>query len=142
MVLPLLYGLGARDFLEPIGFVLMACQKCATTGPFVAYEAKRKVTFYAVPTISVRERLVVECHLAHASRRQRDDADAFDGKGQRAVVAGRLKGGRCPGHVEIGRGLRRHEYMVAARLRAQRHRQQRRLINAPAARHLLALRYP
>jgi hypothetical protein len=28
MVLPLLYGLSAKDFLEPKGFLLLTCQKC------------------------------------------------------------------------------------------------------------------
>jgi DnaJ domain len=61
MVLPLLYGLGAKDFLEPKGFVLLTCQKCQTSGPFMVFDSKRKVTLYSVPTISVRDQLVVEC---------------------------------------------------------------------------------
>ncbi len=61
MVMPLLYGLGARDFLEPLGFVLATCQKCRTSGPFSVYQAKRKITLYAIPTVSFREQLVIEC---------------------------------------------------------------------------------
>ena len=61
MVMPLLYGLGARDFLEPLGFVLAACQKCNTSGPFAVYQSKRKITLYAIPTVSFREQLVIEC---------------------------------------------------------------------------------
>jgi hypothetical protein len=61
MVLPLLYGLGAKDFLEPRGFVLLTCQKCKTSGPFAVFDAKRKVTLYSVPTISFREQMVIEC---------------------------------------------------------------------------------
>jgi hypothetical protein len=61
MVLPLLYGLSAKDFLEPLGFVLLTCQKCKMAGPFAVFDAKRKVTLYSIPTISVREQLVVEC---------------------------------------------------------------------------------
>src|SRR3954447_14024606 len=61
MVLPLLYGLGAKDYLEPKGFVLLTCQKCKTSGPFTVFDAKRKVTLYSVPTISVRDHLVLEC---------------------------------------------------------------------------------
>jgi hypothetical protein len=61
MVLPLLYGLGARDFLEPAGFLVLPCQKCGTTGVFAGFRAKRKVTFYTVPTATVREQFVVEC---------------------------------------------------------------------------------
>lgn len=61
MVLPLLYGLGAKDFLDPLGFVLATCQKCKTPGPFAVYQSKRKITLYAIPTLSVREQLVIEC---------------------------------------------------------------------------------
>jgi hypothetical protein len=61
MVLPLLYGLGARDFLEPRGFVLMTCQKCRNSGPFAVFDAKRKVTLYSIPTVSVRDQMVLEC---------------------------------------------------------------------------------
>jgi hypothetical protein len=61
MVMPLLYGLGARDFLEPLGFVLATCQKCHTSGPFAVYQAKRKITLYAIPTVSFREQVVIEC---------------------------------------------------------------------------------
>jgi len=61
MVMPLLYGLGAKDFLEPLGFVLATCQKCNTPGPFAVYQAKRKITLYAIPTVSFREQLVIEC---------------------------------------------------------------------------------
>jgi hypothetical protein len=61
MVLPLLYGLSAKDYLEPKGVVLLTCQKCQTPGPFTVFDAKRKVTLYSVPTISFREQLVIEC---------------------------------------------------------------------------------
>jgi hypothetical protein len=61
MVLPLLYGLGAKDFLEPKGFLLLTCQKCKSSGPFAVFDSKRKVTLYSIPTISVREQMVLEC---------------------------------------------------------------------------------
>lgn len=61
MVLPLLYGLGARDYLEPRGFVLLTCQKCRSSGPFAVFDAKRKVTLYSIPTVSVRDQMVLEC---------------------------------------------------------------------------------
>ncbi len=61
MVLPLLYGLGARDFMEPRGFLLMTCQKCRIPGPFAVFDSKRKVTLYSIPTFSVREQMVLEC---------------------------------------------------------------------------------
>ncbi|MFN8593018.1 MAG: DnaJ domain-containing protein [Thermomicrobiales bacterium] len=61
MVLPLLYGLGAKDFVEPKGFVLLKCQKCNISGPFLVMDTKRKVTLYSLPTLSVREQMVIEC---------------------------------------------------------------------------------
>jgi len=61
MVLPLLYGLGARDFVDLQGYVLGTCQKCGAATAFAVYQAKRKVTFYTLPTISVRDQLVIEC---------------------------------------------------------------------------------
>ncbi|MGH2617013.1 MAG: J domain-containing protein [Thermomicrobiales bacterium] len=61
MVLPLLYGLGAKDYLEPKGFLLLTCQKCKIPGPFAVFDSKRKVTLYSIPTISVREQMVLEC---------------------------------------------------------------------------------
>jgi hypothetical protein len=62
MVLPLLYGLGAKDQVEPKGYLLLTCQKCKISGPFLVMEAKRQVTFYSITTpLSVREQLVIEC---------------------------------------------------------------------------------
>lgn len=61
MVLPLLYGLGAKDYLEPLGFILLTCQKCRSSGPFAVFDAKRKVTLYSIPTVSVRDQMVIEC---------------------------------------------------------------------------------
>ena len=61
MVLPLLYGLSAKDFLEPRGFLLLTCQKCKSSGPFAVFDSKRKVTLYSIPTFSVREQMVLEC---------------------------------------------------------------------------------
>jgi len=61
MVMPLLYGLGAKDFLDPIGFVILPCQKCGTAGPFSVFDAKRKVTFFGAPTVAINENLVIEC---------------------------------------------------------------------------------
>lgn len=61
MVLPLLYGLGARDVFDPLGFVVSTCQKCGSSGAFAVYNAQRKVTIYSVPTLALREQLVVEC---------------------------------------------------------------------------------
>lgn len=62
MVLPLLYGLGAKDHVEPKGFLLLTCQKCKISGPFLVMAAKRQVTFYSITTpLSVREQLVIEC---------------------------------------------------------------------------------
>jgi hypothetical protein len=61
MVLPLLYGLGAKDYLEPKGYLILKCQKCQFTGPFAVFDSKRKVTLYSIPTVSFRDQLVLEC---------------------------------------------------------------------------------
>ena len=61
MVMPLLYGLGAKDFHEPLGFVILPCQKCGTAGPFTVFHAKRKVTFFGQPTVAITEQMVIEC---------------------------------------------------------------------------------
>lgn len=61
MVLPLLYGLSAKDYLEPRGFILLKCQKCHFSGPFAVYDSKRKVTLYSIPTVSFRDQTVLEC---------------------------------------------------------------------------------
>jgi hypothetical protein len=61
MVMPLLYGLSAKDYLEPKGFVLLTCQKCKSSGPFTVFNAKRKVTLYSIPTVSFRDQVVLEC---------------------------------------------------------------------------------
>ena len=60
-MLPLLYGLGARDYVDHLGYVLERCPACHTDGVFAVYQSKRKVTFYLVPTFSVREQQVLEC---------------------------------------------------------------------------------
>ena len=66
MVLSLLYGLGARDYADHLGYVIEECSACGTTGLFAMFQTKRKVTFYTIPTISVREQQVVECGTCHA----------------------------------------------------------------------------
>ncbi len=57
----LLYGLGAKDHLDLAGYLILPCQKCGTTGPFAAFTHKRKVTFYGVSTVSIKEQFVIEC---------------------------------------------------------------------------------
>jgi len=66
MVLPLLYGLGARDFVDLLGYVVETCPSCRTAGVFAVYQSKRKVTFYTLPTFSVREQQVIECRSCGA----------------------------------------------------------------------------
>ena len=60
-MLPLLYGIGARDYVEQLGYVLERCPACRTDGVFALYQSKRKVTFYLMPTVSVREQQILEC---------------------------------------------------------------------------------
>ncbi|MDP9363463.1 MAG: DnaJ domain-containing protein [Chloroflexota bacterium] len=66
MVLPILYGLGARDFVDLLGYVVDACPACRATSVFAVYQSKRKVTFYTLPTFSVREQQVIECRSCGA----------------------------------------------------------------------------
>lgn len=61
MVLPILYGLGARDFVDLLGYIVEGCPACRTTAVFALYQSKRKVTFYTLPTFSLREQQVIEC---------------------------------------------------------------------------------
>jgi DnaJ-class molecular chaperone len=65
MVLPLLYGLGAKDFVELRGYLLGTCQQCKASGVFAVYDAKRKVTFWSMPTVAVRDQMVVECRTCN-----------------------------------------------------------------------------
>lgn len=65
-MLPLLYGLGARDYVDHLGYVLEQCPACHTTGPFAVFQTKRKLTFYLVPTVSVRDQHVLECRTCGA----------------------------------------------------------------------------
>ncbi len=44
MVIQLLYGIGAKDFDEAKGFLVLPCQRCGTTGVFTLFTSKRKVT--------------------------------------------------------------------------------------------------
>ncbi len=60
-MLPLLYGLGARDYVDHLGYVLERCPSCGTDGPFALYQTRRKITFLTMPTVSVREQQVLEC---------------------------------------------------------------------------------
>ena len=65
-MLPILYGIGARDYVEQLGYVLERCPACQTDGVFALYTAKRKVTFYLMPTVSVRQQQVLECRTCGA----------------------------------------------------------------------------
>ncbi len=106
MVLQLLYGIGARDFLEPAGYLVLPCQKCGTTGVFTGYRAKRKVTFYTVPTATVREQFVVECHNCQqrfaVPDALRDEFAANLLSEQDAVARVRQLGGRAGGLAIAG----------------------------------------
>lgn len=65
-MLPLLYGIGARDYVEQLGYVVERCPACQTDGVFALYAAKRKVTFFMMPTVSVRQQQVLECRTCGA----------------------------------------------------------------------------
>lgn len=66
MVLPILYGLGARDFVDLLGYVVEGCPTCRSTGVFAVYQSKRKVTFYTLPAFSLREQQLIECRSCGA----------------------------------------------------------------------------
>lgn len=108
MVLPLLYGLGARDFVDQIGYVLDGCPACRTAGVFAVYQSKRKVTFYTLPTFSVREQQFIECRSCGArfaipEERRQEFAERLLTQEQ---VSARLRqnGGAGAGALGNGRG--------------------------------------
>lgn len=57
--------IGARDYIEPKGFILHDCPQCLRERVFSVYETKRKLTLYFVPTMNVRTQAVMECTHCH-----------------------------------------------------------------------------
>lgn len=57
--------IGARDYIEPQGFIMHTCQNCKQERVFSVYETKRKLTLYFVPTMNVRNQAVMECTHCH-----------------------------------------------------------------------------
>lgn len=57
--------IGARDYIEPRGFILHDCPQCLRERVFSVYETKRKLTLYFVPTLNVRSQAVMECTHCH-----------------------------------------------------------------------------
>lgn len=57
--------IGARDYIEPLGFFMHECPQCRTARIFSVYETKRKLTLYFVPTMNVRNQMVMECTTCH-----------------------------------------------------------------------------
>ncbi|MCA9834064.1 MAG: DnaJ domain-containing protein [Thermomicrobiales bacterium] len=57
--------IGARDYIEPLGYVLFDCPQCQRERVFSIYETKRKLTLYFVPTMNVRSQAVMECTACH-----------------------------------------------------------------------------
>lgn len=62
MVIPII---GARDYIEPMGFILHDCPACKRERVFSVYDTKRKLTFYFIPTLNVRTQHVMECTTCH-----------------------------------------------------------------------------
>lgn len=111
MVLPLLYGIGAKDFLEPRGFVLLTCQRCRYTGPFAVFDSKRKVTLYSIPTVSVRDQLVLECRSCEQRFAVPPDMrqDVLDRLLSEAELAARMP---ANGNISIGAPTKRTLYQI------------------------------
>lgn len=57
--------IGARDYIEPQGFILHTCPQCKVERVFSVYETKRKLTLYFIPTMNVRNQAVMECTQCH-----------------------------------------------------------------------------
>ena len=57
--------IGARDYIEPQGFIMHDCPQCNRERVFSVYETKRKLTLYFIPTMNVRNQAVMECTHCH-----------------------------------------------------------------------------
>lgn len=57
--------IGARDYIEPQGFIMHTCPQCRQERVFSVYETKRKLTLYFIPTMNVRNQAVMECTNCH-----------------------------------------------------------------------------
>lgn len=62
MVIPII---GARDYVDQRGFMLHECERCRTLRVFSVYDTRRKLTFYFIPTKTVRTQVVMECMTCH-----------------------------------------------------------------------------
>src|SRR3954452_10339154 len=72
-VLPII---GARDYIEPRGFVIHECPACQTSRVFSVYDTRRKLTLYFIPTLNVRSQQVMECTTCHGRWGIPEDARA------------------------------------------------------------------
>jgi DnaJ-domain-containing protein 1 len=61
-VLPII---GARDYIDPRGFMIHECPSCQVPRVFSVYETRRKLTLYFIPTLNVRSQQVMECTTCH-----------------------------------------------------------------------------
>lgn len=57
--------IGARDYIEPQGYIMHSCPQCKQERVFSVYETKRKLTLYFIPTMNVRNQAVMECTHCH-----------------------------------------------------------------------------
>lgn len=89
----------------------MTCQKCHFSGPFAVFDSKRKVTLYSIPTVSVRDQMVIECRsctqrfAVPPEMRQ----DVIDRLLSEAEVAARMP---APGLAQIGENGKRTLYQI------------------------------
>lgn len=57
--------IGARDYIDQRGFLIHECPNCQRPSVFAVYDTRRKLTFYFIPTLSVRSQQVMECMVCH-----------------------------------------------------------------------------
>lgn len=62
MVFPII---GARDYIDQRGFFIHDCPSCRRSTVFAAYDTRRRLTLYFIPTMNVRSQLVMECMTCH-----------------------------------------------------------------------------
>jgi hypothetical protein len=53
--------LGSQQDVAHLGYVLGTCPKCGTQGVFTVYEAKRRLTFYAIAALPMGQQQILEC---------------------------------------------------------------------------------
>jgi len=58
---------GNKGYVDHIGYVIIQCPECGTTGPFSVYQLRKKFTLYFVPTFSYSNKQALECGACKVS---------------------------------------------------------------------------